>query len=226
MRREVILSPSDVALLDHLARHPSLTAACRSLGFSTDRGRYRLLRLGRALGTSAVVGARGGAERGRTELTAAGRTLLDAGAGTVVGPAAPRAASERLSVEGTWAPGAVPTVRVANGLRLAVAFRARPGERVRVEADPASVLLATGRFASSARNVLSGRVVRIRRTGPGTGGAQLRAEVRVGGWTVPVAVTGAAVRDLRLVPGRRVYLYLKATALRRADRPTRGSPRK
>lgn len=226
MRREVVLTPMDVALLDHLARDPSLSNACRSLDLSPDRGRYRLQRLNRALGSAVTDSTRGGAGGGQSALTAAGRALLDAGAGAVVGPS--RISRHQVGVEGsgTWSPGPVPSVRLDAGPTLAVVFRAVPGERVRVGVDPASIVVATRRFATSARNVLKGTVRSIRSVGPGTGGAQRALEVDVDGWRFSVPVTPEAIRALRLARGTRVYLYLKATAVRRLSRPaTRGSPR-
>ena len=226
MRREVTLTPLDVALLGHLARDPSLARAVRSLGISADRGSYRLRRLARALGAPVVAGERGGTERGRTELTSGGRTLLDAGAGAVVGSPSREAAQELVRGKGRWVEGPVPMVRLDEGLLLAVAFRARPRERVTIAIDPASILLATREFPTSARNVLAGRLTRVRRSGPGTGGGREVAEVNVQGWRVPVAVTEEAVKALGLVRGRLVYLYIKATAVRRQPGPsTRGSLR-
>lgn len=226
MRREVTVTPLDLALLGHLARDPSLARAVRSLGISADRGSYRLRRLARALGTAVVAGERGGSERGRTELTSAGRTLFDAGVGTVVGSPARSATEEIVRGRGRWSARPVPTVRLDEGPILAVAFRAREEERVRIAIDPASILLATRRFPTSARNVLEGRLARVRRRGAGTGGGREVAEVNVSGWRVPVALTEEAVRSLRLRRGARVYLYVKATAVRRQPGPaTRGSPR-
>lgn len=226
MRREVTLTGLDVALLGHLSRDPSLARAVRSLGISPDRGSYRLRRLARALGTAVVAGERGGVERGRTELTSAGRTLLDAGTGAVVGSPLRTEREELVTGRGRWLARPDPAIRLDEGPVLAVAFRAREEERVAIAIDPASILLATRRFPTSARNVLEGRLTRVRRHGAGTGGGREVAEVNVRGWRVPVAVTAAAVRSLGLRRGARVFLYVKATAVRRRPATaTRGSLR-
>lgn len=118
-------------------------------------------------------------------------------------------------LDGVYRTGAPPTVMVPGGLQLAVAFAARTGERVRLVLEAESVLVARTRVATSARNVLTGTVERIFRTGPGTGGAQRLMTVRIGPIVLPVALTTSAIRSLRLAPRRRVYLYVKATALHR-----------
>ncbi len=226
MRREVTLTPLDVALLGYLARRPSQSEAARALRISTDRTAYRLRRLARALGTAVVVSDRGGAHRGRTDLTAAGRALLDAGPGAVVGPTQRRLEGEWVIARGRFVEAPEPAVDLdGGGPRLRVAFTAAPGERVRLAIDPAAILLATGRFASSARNVLEGRVLSVRHHGPGTGAGRTVTTLAVGAWRVPVAVTEASVAALGLRPSRKVYLYLKATAIRRDGPATRGSPR-
>ncbi|HEY6239073.1 MAG TPA: TOBE domain-containing protein [Thermoplasmata archaeon] len=214
-RREVLLTPLDAELLSHLGRSTTLVRACRSLGITHDRGIYRLRRMARAVGAPIVRTSKGGRSHGATRLTPAGRSLLALGPGVALPHRRRADADVGFLWEGDWTPGPVPTVRVPGGPRLSVAFAAEPGERVRVAVDPSSVLLATGRFATSARNVLPGVVRSVRSRGPGAGGAQRSVTVAVGGRSVPVAVTSGAVRSLGLVPGRRVFLYVKATALRR-----------
>jgi molybdopterin-binding protein len=105
-----------------------------------------------------------------------------------------------------------------------VDFVADPGETVGVVVDPEAIVVAPDRFPSSARNVWPGRVRSVDATDPQ--GGRLRRIVRIHalGRDMPVALTPASVKALRLVPGRRVYLYAKATALRRVH-VTRGSPR-
>ena len=231
IRRSVLLTTLDAELLGLLSREANLVQACRALGIGRDQGVYRLRRLSRALGTPVVRSLRGGASHGTSRLTAAGAALLRSDAGSDVVPGAPRAgATSGHILEGTYRIGSPPSVAVPHGPTLAVAFAASAGERVRLAVDPESVLIATRRFETSARNVLPGVVRSVRCHGAGTGGAQRIVVVEARGQQIPAAVTEAAIRSLALAPGRRVYLYLKATALRRVAparrAPTRGSPRR
>ena len=100
---------------------------------------------------------------------------------------------------------------VAPGGRRVVAVRAEEGERVRVQVDPRSVLLSSGRFPTSARNVLRGRVV-SRLHLPGW---QTQVNVRLGRELLSVLVTPGAERELGLRAGSPVWIYLKATSIRR-----------
>jgi molybdopterin-binding protein len=106
-------------------------------------------------------------------------------------------------------------VRIAGGVTLAVGFEARERESVRLLLDPESVLIARERFATSARNVLLGRIEAIH---PRDAQSRLVA-VRVGRARLQAAVTPCAIEELRLRPRARVYLYVKATALRRSGAP-------
>jgi molybdopterin-binding protein/molybdate transport repressor ModE-like protein len=212
--RETVIAPVDIDLLGLLRRTATLTEACRTLGISRDRGVYRLRRLSRALGAPVVRTVRGGAPHGTTRLTPAGLALLRRGAGRLAARG-PSARSTTVVLAGYYAPGTPPIVQVPGGPPLAVAFDARPDERVRIVLEAESVLLARQRIATSARNVLEGIVERVHASGPGTGGAQRLVMVRVGTLRLPAAVTTASVQSLRLAPGRRVFLYVKATALHR-----------
>ncbi len=220
--RETLLTPLDVALLEALALDPNLVRACRRLGIPRDRGVYRLLRLRRAAGGAVAETRRGGAEAGRTRLTPLGTRLLGLGRGALdLG----RSRGERgrlpaVIVRGRYRGRPAPGVRLGRAT-LWVGFRAREGEPVSCAIDPEAVLVALARFPTSARNVLSGVVtaVRAHRSGP------VALEVRAAGRLLVASVTPGAVRSLRLAAGRRVVLYVKATAIRRVDRPTRGSPR-
>ena len=93
-----------------------------------------------------------------------------------------------------------------------------------VTLDPESVLLARGRFASSARNVLAGRM--LPRPRAGRAGLAELVTVKVGRSRLSVAVTTETIGALGLSAGDRVFLYVKATAVRRVGRPTRGSRRR
>jgi len=222
--REVLLTPLDRALLRALSTDDRLVDACERLGIGRHRGLYRLRRLSRAMGRPITTGLRGGASHGSTRLTDAGRSLLRWPAGAPVASGR-RGSAPSHRLRGRWADGDPPHVEIGPELTLAVAFPARPGEEVEIAIDPESVIVATERFPTSARNVLPGRVARLRRSGPGTAPGRWQLEVDAGGPTIPAAVTPSAVRSLGLRVGRRVYLYVKATSVTRLDGPTPGSPR-
>jgi molybdopterin-binding protein len=76
---------------------------------------------------------------------------------------------------------------------------------------PTDVFVSTEPVASSARNVLAGRVTRLARVGGRDGGVQITADVGV---DLVAVVTEAAVRDLALAPGRPVVFAFKASAVR------------
>jgi molybdopterin-binding protein len=125
-------------------------------------------------------------------------------------PVAPLSEPNRL--EGVYHHATTSEVWVNPGLHLRVAFGAEEGEAVSVLLDPESILVARRRFASSARNVLAGQVMAIR---SGENPSSPVLHVRVGKVTLRVAVTAEPIRQLRLHQGTRVWLYVKATALRR-----------
>jgi molybdate transport repressor ModE-like protein/molybdopterin-binding protein len=226
--RPSIVTDTDVALLRSLAREASVVAASRSVGISRDRATYRIARLERAFGGPVVTGVRGGRAHGGSCLTPLGDRIVREGFDSVEllrsHPVAPLSHSNRL--EGTYRAAAAPEVEVGPGLRLRVAFTAREGERVALLLDPESILVARQRFPSSARNVLPGVVEGVEHP-PGSGGTTL--VVRAGRVAFRVAITDEPIRQLHLRPGARVWLYVKATAIRRVGpvrrAPTRGSPR-
>lgn len=199
------ITPVDRQLLEALALAPSVAEACRRAGLTRDRGVYRLRRLSEGFGGPVVRSRRGGPGVGGAHLTRLGLALLErARGGTTGGP-------RRNRLSGTFHAGPPPHVEVDDGPSLVVAFRAREGERVAVGCAPESLLLARARFDSSARNVLPVVVAGHRALGRdreevtlALGPAELRA-----------SVTPAAVARLRLERGRRLFVYLKATALRR-----------
>jgi molybdate transport repressor ModE-like protein/molybdopterin-binding protein len=219
---------TDLALLRALARERSVVAASRAVGISRDRATYRLARLARTFGGPVVSGVRGGRGHGGTTLTPLGDRVARQGFDAVelVGahPVDPLTRPNRVAGVYHRTPG--PWVEAAGGLRLRVAFSGEEGEPAAVLLDPESILVARARFPSSARNVLPGVVRSIAR---GTGPWATTLRVRCGRVVLRVAVTDEPVRQLRLREGARVWLYVKATALRRvgpvAARPTRGSPR-
>jgi molybdate transport system regulatory protein len=215
LTRERWLTPTDRDLLEELGRSSNLVRACRALGIGRDEGMYRLSRLARIAGRPIVITRRGGARGGATQLSRFGEALRRTPAG-----AFPRRGRPTGRLSGRFHSEGGPRLRLAGGLELAVGFRAPEGARVEVALDPEAVLLARGRFLSSARNVLAGEVTRIRPRGD----LSRLVEVRVGRTVFASAVTPAAVSALGLRPGVPVYLYLKATALRPTTVPVSPGP--
>jgi len=214
MSRADVVSSTDVALLRALSRRRSLVEASRRVGITRDRAVYRIARLARAFGGPVVEGVRGGVDHGRTVLTALGDRIARGGFGSLelldARPVAPLSRPNLL--HGTYRRMPPPEVRVGRSLRLRVAFGAEDGATVAVLLDPEAVVLARRRFPSSARNVLAGVVERLRRDREELDRSVV---VRCSGHRLRVAMTEEAVRQLRLRPGARVWLYVKATALRR-----------
>lgn len=213
----------DIALLQALGRLGSVVAASREVGMSRDRATYRLVRLQRAFGGPVVAGQRGGRAHGATQLTALGDRLVRQGFDAVElidGRVGSSPASPPNWLRGRFRARPVPTLELARGLRLRVTFPADDGERVRAALDPEAILVARARFDSSARNVLLAVVERVR---PRAAVPAQRLTVRAGPLRLHVAVTGEALEQLALGPGARVWLYVKATALRRVAPTTRGS---
>jgi len=223
MNHPEMVTSLDVALLRGIARERSLVAASRTLGISRDQAVYRVRRLARAFGGPVVRAVRGGREHGGSLLTPLGDRIVHGGFDSVellhARPVAPLAPANLL--RGTFHASRPPEIRVGPSLRLRVAFEASDGAPVSVLLDPEAIVVARQRFPSSARNVLPARVVSVRGTDRGSERTLL---VEAGGIPLRVAITEEPVRQLRLTPGAPVYLYVKATALRRVG-PTRGSPR-
>jgi molybdopterin-binding protein/molybdate transport repressor ModE-like protein len=223
MNRPRRVTSLDVALLRSVSRERSLVAASRSVGMSRDQAVYRVRRLAEAFGGPVVRAVRGGAEHGGSLLTPLGDRIVHGGFDSVelldARPVAPPSPGNVL--RGIYCAGRAPEVRVDPSLRLRVAFEAPNGAPVTVLLDPEAVVVARRRFPSSARNVLEGRVVGVRRT---PGSAERTLLVRCGATTLRVAITEEPLRQLGLRPGVPVLLYVKATALRRVG-PIRGSPR-
>jgi molybdate transport repressor ModE-like protein/molybdopterin-binding protein len=221
------VTDTDVALLRMLARERSVVAASRSVGISRDRATYRLARLEQAFGGPVVESIRGGRGHGETQLTPLGDRIVRQGFDSLemlnARPLTPPSRSNVL--HGTYHREPVPEVSMSKGLRLRVAFPAEEGERVSLLIDPEAILVARRRFASSARNVLPARIEEVR---PGAGPQGWTLVAQAGPVRLRVAVTEEPVHQLALAPGARVWLYVKATAVRRVGRApgasTRGSP--
>jgi molybdate transport repressor ModE-like protein/molybdopterin-binding protein len=228
MRRARQVTDTDIALLRSLEREPSVVAASRRVGLSRDRANYRLARLEQAFGGPVVTSARGGRAHGGTQLTALGDRIVRQGFDSVElldgRPVTPPSVSNLL--RGVYHRRPQPEVTLGKEVRLRVAFPANEGEPVSVLLDPESILIAREKFPSSARNVLPATVEAVR---PGPDALGRTVVVRVGPVRLRVAITEEPVRQLGLVPGARVWLYVKATAVRRVGRapgrPTRESLR-
>jgi molybdate transport repressor ModE-like protein/molybdopterin-binding protein len=216
MVRPDVITSTDVALLRALARERSLVGASRRVGISRDRAVYRIARLRRAFGEPVVRAARGGAGHGGTVLTALGDRLARGGYASLDllgGRPVPVLGAPNV-LRGVYRGGPVPAVETGGGLRLRVAFPADDGAPVAVVLDPEAVVVARRRFPSSARNVLRGVVQGLRR---GRADLGLTLLVRCAGDRLRVAVTDEPVRQLRLRRGTPVWLYVKATAVRRVE---------
>jgi len=227
MSRPRAVTDTDVALLRALGRERSVVAASRQVGMTRDRATYRLARLAGAFGGPVVASVRGGRAHGETRLTPLGDRVVRGGFDSVelldAQPVAPSTLPNHF--QGVYRTTPTPTVTLGGNLRLRVAFPAEEGEPVTVLVDPEAVLVARGQFPSSARNVLRATVERIERRADGFG---VTVTARSGPLRWRVAVTEEPVRQLRLAPGVAIWLYVKATAVRRVaspPRPTRGSPR-
>lgn len=213
--REVWLTPLDRRLLLAIERTGNLVRACQDVGIGRDRGVYRLRRMEQAVGGPVVRTYRGGTTGGSTHLTPRGSLLASSRGEEPLGPgrSSVAPASPSTILHGTWHARPSPQVDVAPHLRLEVAFEAEEGEPVVVGIPPESVLLARQPVATSARNRWEGEV---RSCIPsGTGSCTLEVDVR--GVLLRVLVTARSVRELRIAPGRRVYLLIKATAVHRWD---------
>ena len=214
MRRAEVVSSADVALLRALARERSVVRASARVGISRDRAVYRLGRLARAFGGPVVAGSRGGPGHGGTLLTPLGDRIVRGGFDAVElldGRAASPVSAPNL-LHGVYHRVPAPEVRVGRSLRLRVTFDAEDGAPTSVLLDPEAVVVARQRFPSSARNVLPAVVERTERT---VGSLEVTLLVRCAGRRLRVAVTDETVRQLRLRRGAAVWLYAKATALRR-----------
>jgi len=214
MARPEVVTSSDVALLRALGQERSVVSASRRIGISRDRAVYRLARLSRAFGGPVVRSVRGGSGHGGTVLTALGDRIVRGGFDSVElldgHPVTPMDRPNLL--HGVFHLGPPPEVEVGRRLRLRVAFVAEDGTSVRVLLDPESIVVARRRFPSSARNVIRGMVESVR---DGPGELDRTLVVRCSGSRIRVALTDEPVRQLGLRPGVAVWLYVKATALRR-----------
>ena len=217
------VTDGDIALLRALGRLGSVVAASREVGMTRDRATYRLVRLERAFGGPVVAAHRGGRAHGATQLTALGDRIVRQGFDAVELIDA-RVVTPALTppnwLSGRFQARPAPTLELSGGVRLRVAFPAEDGERVRAALDPEAILVARERFDSSARNVLRATVERVR---PRAALPRDRLTVRVGALRLRVAVTEEALVQLGLRPGVPVWLYVKATALRRVAPSIRGS---
>ena len=213
-RRPDHVTSTDLALLRSLAQERSLAGASRRLGISRDRAVYRVERLERAFGGAVVHAVRGGSGHGGSTLTPLGDRIVRGGFDSVelldAHPLTPLSKPNLL--HGVYHRAPRPEVWVGRALRLRVAFDARDGEPVSLLLDPESVVVARRRFPSSARNILRGTVEAVRHD---TGALGRTLWVRCAGARLGVAITEEPVRQLDLRPGVSVWLYVKATALRR-----------
>jgi molybdate transport system regulatory protein len=214
------VTDADIALLEAVREAPSVVAASRRLGISRDRAVYRLARLEAAFGGPIVVGRRGGARHGGSRLSALGDRIVRGGfeAVEIVDARATVPPPRANRLRGTYRGGPDPAMVLAGGATLRVAFPGEPGERVSALLDPDSILVGLRRFPTSARNVLRARIVAVER-GPTPGARTIVAAL--GPDRLRATVTDESRRRLGLVPGRALWLFVKATAIRRVGRGRR-----
>ena len=74
---QIAVGPGKIQLLEALAEQGSITAAAKSLDMSYRRAWLLIDELNRSLAEPAVASATGGQRGGGSELTAAGRRLID-----------------------------------------------------------------------------------------------------------------------------------------------------
>ena len=213
--REHLLTPLDLALLRAISDVGSLAQACRKIGIGRDRGVYRIRRLELLLGTPVVRAERGGTSGGGgSELTKTGASLLRQGVGPLdregEGEGPGEVAPLPDPLVGRWHAAPAPCVELDNGLRLFVGFRRPEGDLVGISVNPDAVVVARRRFPSSAQNVLLSRVLSLAPLSESR--VLLTAEVR--GVRLSSCITPQARRSLGLRKASRVYLYVKANAVR------------
>lgn len=211
--RERVLTPIDLRLLAAIDRQRNLVRACREAGISRDRGVYRIRRLERILVRKVLRTRPGQGRRGTSELTLTGEHLLRRGRGAyTLGTDRLQAPLDASVFRGIWSGRVAPHVRVQGGKWFWVTFAATDGESVSFAIDPEAVVVARRKIPTSARNLIHGRIREIQRVDA----ARRRLIVTVeGAPVISAAVTPHSVQTLRLEPGTPVYLYIKATALRR-----------
>jgi molybdate transport repressor ModE-like protein len=212
------VTDTDIALLRALARESSVVAASRSIGISRDRAVYRIARLKRAFGGPVVASVRGGHAHGGTKLTELGDRVVRRGFESVeiLDSRSMSPPSRPNLIRGIYHRSPRPEMAMADGERLRVAFEAADGEAVGALLDPEAIIVARTRFQSSALNVLPATVREVHRSPDPFGATVL---VRAASTVLRVALTKESVRRLRLLRGARVWLYVKATALRRVGEP-------
>jgi molybdate transport repressor ModE-like protein/molybdopterin-binding protein len=216
-RRPAPVTATDVAILRSVAQQHSVVAAARSLGIPRDRATYRLQRLARAFGGPVVSADRGGRTHGRTVLTSLGHHIVRSGPEAVeVLEGRPVVPWDRPNLlRGIYYRRPSARVDVGAPQSLRVTFEGTEEEPVGIVLEPEAIVLARSEFVSSARNVLRGEVLNL---GALSGQGPRRAtyvRVRWGPWRLKVAITPESIRTLELRRGSPVWLYIKATAIRR-----------
>lgn len=137
--------------------------------------------------------------------------------GAGVGAADP-SSHQSTVLEGTWRGRPEPHITLTGGPDLVVGFSSEEGAVVTVAIDPEAIIVARKRYPTSARNTLPATVDTVH-----AGPESWYVEARVGQHPIRVALTAESVKSLRLRAGARIWLYLKATAVRRLGGPNRRS---
>ncbi len=213
-RRANVVSDQDLSLLRSLDQSRSVVAASAHVGISRDRAIYRLQRLRDAVGGPVVTSERGGSGHGGTRLTDLGHRVARGGFNSVelVAARASAGLSAPNRLAGVYRHVPTPAIRARAPSPPSGGVRRRRGRAGRAPPRP-------GGDPRRARAVRDQRAERA----PGTvesirpaGRLGRTLVVRVGPVRVRAAVTPEPIRQLGLAPGTSVYVYVKATALRRA----------
>ncbi|MHB8352431.1 MAG: TOBE domain-containing protein [Thermoplasmata archaeon] len=211
--RENVLTPVDLRLLAGIDRERNVVRACREAKISRDRGVYRIRRLERILAEKVVRTRPGQGRRGTSELTPAGERLLRRGRGAyTLGKSRSNDPLDASVFRGIWSRRGGPHVRLDEGGTFWVGFTASEGESVALAVDPEAVLVARRKIPTSARNAIAGRIREVRQVDAARHCLGIAVK---GAPTISALVTPHSVHALKLAPGVLVYLYIKATALRR-----------
>ena len=118
-----------------------------------------------------------------------------------------------LEVEVSGETDGLTVAKLGSGELRIPRIAASPGQTVRIRVSPRDVILALETPAGiSIRNRLDGTISAIAERGDG----QAVVEIDIGGQTLKSRITGDAVAELELAPGRRIVALIKSVALDRS----------
>jgi len=211
--------PRVVALLAEIRRMGSLRKASHALGIAPGNAHRLLRNAERRVGARLIVGSAGGARGGGSRLTPTGRKFAELRQGisppaTTWWPCRLADPATRRSPVRLVVPEAGVTASVAPiGASWKWTSGLGQGSDLELGIVPEALTIVrrNTKVSGSARNLWPARVVRLR--GPVQFGVQF-VDLQVGRSPIAASVTSSAVSELRLKPGLRVKVLVKATALR------------